>query len=238
MLVSLRQLSSFAVLALFPLITAQSIKADLITDPAGNFLPSYTGPKNGDLDVISAQVFFDGSSFLFTSTQAAPIGLTTGAIYVWGINRGAGTQGFPTLAPGVLFDSVFILNPAGGSSVRDLVTGAGTAISNISFSGSTISGTVPYSALFLQGFGPSQYTVNLWPRFGGVTGNAAISDFAPDNSNRLVTSVTPEPSTVSLFGMAAGGLLGVFRLRRKNSLQGSFPHCSCSSRSLSQPLSK
>ena len=211
-----RTLLSFAMLASLSLAAAQNIKAAVITDPAGDFLPSYTGPKNGDLDVIRAEVTFDGSNFLFTSTQAASVGLTTGGFYVWGVNRGTGLQGFPAIAPGVLFDSVVILNPAGGSTVRDLITSTSTAISNISFSGATISGTVPLSALPSRGFAPSQYTVNLWPRFGGVTGDPSISDFAPDNSNALVTtSAVPEPSTISLFGMAVCGILGVFRFRRK-----------------------
>lgn len=211
-----RPLFSFTTLALFLCGGVQDVKADLITDSASDFLASYTGPKNGDLDVVSAQVFFNGSDFMFTSTQAAPIGTTTGAIYVWGINRGAGTQGFPVIAPGVLFDSIFIINPTGGSTVRDLISNTSTAISNISFSGSTISGTVPLSALPTRGLAPSQYTVNLWPRFSGVTGDPSISDFAPDNSNALVTNAVPEPSTISLLGMAACGALGILRLRRRD----------------------
>jgi PEP-CTERM motif len=214
-----RPLLSFAALAALSLLAVQDIKAELIADPAGDFLPSYTGPKNGDLDVVSAQVFFNGSSFTFTSAQAAPIGLTTGAVYVWGVDRGAGRQGFPVIAPGVLFDSVFIINPAGGSSVRDLISNTGTAINDISFSGSTISGTVPLSTLPSLGRAPSQYTVNLWPRFSGVTGDAAIPDFAPNNTSVLVTSATPEPSTISLLGMAVCGTLGILRLRRRNNSQ-------------------
>ena len=211
-----RPLLSFAMLTSLSLTAAQNIKAAVITDPAGDFLPSYTGPQNGDLDVISAEVSFDGSNFLFTSTQAASVGLTPGGFYVWGIDRGVGRQGFPTIAPGVLFDSVVVLNPAGGSAVRDLIANTSTPISNISFSGAVINGTVPLSALPSMGFAPSQYTVNLWPRAAGITGDPAVSDFAPDNSNVLVTtSAAPEPSTISLFGMAACGILGVFRLRRK-----------------------
>lgn len=214
-----RPLFSFTTLALFLLGAVQDVKADLITDSANDFLASYTGAKNGDLDVVSAQVFFNGSSFMFTSTQAAPIGTTAGAIYVWGINRGAGTQGFPVIAPGVLFDSIFIVNPAGGSTVRDLINNTSTAISNISFSGSTISGTVPLNALPSQGLAPSQYTVNLWPRLSGITGDPAVSDFAPNNSNALVTNAVPEPATISLLGMAACGALGILRMRRRNSSQ-------------------
>jgi hypothetical protein len=212
-------LLSFAVMVLFQLIVAQNMKAELITDPTGDFLRSYTGPKNSDLDVVSAQVLFDGSNFTFTSTQAAPIGLTSGTIYVWGIDRGAGQQGFPAIAPGVLFDSIFIINPAGGSSVRDLVSNTSTPINNINFAGSTISGTVPLSDLPSLGRSPSQYAVNLWPRFSGVTGDAAISDFAPDNSDVLVTNVAPEPSTTSLLGMTFCGALAMFHLRRRNNSQ-------------------
>ena len=83
------------------LLSAVPSTAALISDPAGDFLPSYTGPQNGDLDVLSAQVFFNGSDFRFTSTLNGAIGATPNAIYVWGIDRGAGTPGFPTIAPGV-----------------------------------------------------------------------------------------------------------------------------------------
>src|SRR4051794_34939918 len=79
---------------------------------------------------------------MFTSTQAVPMGLTTGAIYVWGIGRGVGQQRFPVIAPGVLFDSIFTVDSVAGSTVRDLVDNTGTLISNIHFSGSTINGTV------------------------------------------------------------------------------------------------
>lgn len=49
--------------------------------------------------MLQGEVSFDGSSFLFTSTQAGPIGTTTGALYVWGVNLGAGTARFGSLAP-------------------------------------------------------------------------------------------------------------------------------------------
>ena len=51
----------------------------------------------------AAQVFFDGSSFLFTSTMDGVIGTTPAALYVWGIKRGAGAAGFLDIAPGVRF---------------------------------------------------------------------------------------------------------------------------------------
>jgi hypothetical protein len=189
------------------------LSAALITDPAGDFLPSFSGPQNGDLDVLSAQVFFTGSSFVFTSTQNGLVGTTPTGLYVWGIDRGAGTAGFPTLAPGVTFDSLFIINPSGASTVRDNVNNVVTPITNITVSGATVTGTVPLSALPSLGLlAPTDYRVNLWPR-SGAGGNNVISDFAPDNSVAAVTSATPEPGTISLVGTV--GVLGLAMLRRK-----------------------
>ncbi len=190
--------------------------AAVITDPAGDFLPSYTGLKNGDLDVLNAQVFFDGINFLFTSTQNGPIGQTPTGIYVWGIDRGAGTVGFPDIAPGVTFDAVFVINPSGTSTLRDLISSTTTTISNITVSGNTVSGIVPLSALPSRGLTPSNYMVNLWPR-SGAAGNSAISDFAPNNSDALVTT-TPEPGTLSLFATALSGVVLVLRRRKKLSV--------------------
>ncbi len=204
------QTSLFAITSLF-LIGAATSPAATINDPAGDFLPSYAGPQNGDLDVLNAEVFFDGSNFTFTSTQNAAVGTTTGGIYVWGINRGAGMAGFPTIAPGVLFDSVFVINPSGSSVVRDLISGTATPIADITISGSSLSGVVPLSALPSQAFAPGNYQVNLWPRSPGA-GDSFVSDFAPDNSTVSVT-VTPEPATLPLFALAS--LMGVFFLKRR-----------------------
>ena len=204
------QASVLGLSALF--LSAAQSKAAVITDPAGDFIPSYTGPQNGDVDVVSAQVFFDGSSFTFTATMAGAIGTTAGANYVWGIDRGAGTAGFPTIAPGVLFDSVFLINPAGGSMVRDNIAGVSTPITNISFSGDTITGTVPLSLLPSEGFAPADYLVDLWPR-SGSTGLNVIADFAPNNSDAGVTS-TPEPAGLGLLGGAV--LIGFGFVRRRH----------------------
>jgi hypothetical protein len=45
------------------------------------------------------EVSFDGSNLVFQSTSAGPIGTTPGALFVWGINRGAGTGASPTSPP-------------------------------------------------------------------------------------------------------------------------------------------
>ena len=192
------------------LFSAVPSTAALITDPAGDFLPSFTGPHNGDLDVLSAEVFFNGSDFRFTSTLNGAIGTTSGAAYVWGVDRGAGKHGFPTIAPGVTFDSVFVINPSGSSAVHDVVSGVNTAVTGITVSGDTLTGIVPLSALPSRGFAPSAYLVNLWPVAGA--GNAGLADFAPDNSDAAVTP-TPEPGTLSLVAMVGLAALALIRRR-------------------------
>jgi hypothetical protein len=192
-----------------------------ISDPAGDILATFAGPPNAtDLDVLGASVTFTGSEFVFTGTMNGPIGSTTGGFYVWGVDRGAGTPRFGAFRPGVLFDSVVVLQTgATPSTVTALVPAPPVATplppGSVTFSGNTIEGRVPLALLPSLGFAPDQYTWNLWPRFAGATGNAQISDFAPDNSNALIATI-PEPSSLALAGV--GGLpllLGLTRRRRR-----------------------
>ena len=91
-----------------------SASAAFITDPAGDFLTSYTGPRGGDLDVLNAEVTLLQSSFRFTTQLNGTVGTTAGAFYVWGVDRGQGTPRFAGLGlNGVLFDSVLIVRPDG-----------------------------------------------------------------------------------------------------------------------------
>lgn len=196
------------------LLGALSAAADVISDPTNDFLPSFTGPHNGDLDAVSAQVFFDGANFTFTSTLNGIVGTTPTGLYVWGIDRGAGTVGFPAIASGVTFDAIFAINPAGTSTVRDLISGTATNISAITVSGATVTGVVPASALPSRGLAPTSFLVNLWPR-SGAGGNNVIADFAPDNSDAGVTVLTPEPATLGLFSAASVAALALLRRRTR-----------------------
>jgi hypothetical protein len=200
----------FAALCLLPILSP----AALITDPPGDFLPTYTGPANGDLDVLTAEVFFDGSSYLFTSTSNATIGTTPAGVFVWGINRGAGFATFPGIAPGVTFDSVVIIVPGGDSFAMTLDTSVTTPIpsSDVFRSGAFLSARVPLSALPSLGAAPQNYTVNLWPRSELLLIDEVIADFAPDNSNAAVT-VIPEPTTAILLGSAFAAAAFLRRLR-------------------------
>ncbi|QDU58857.1 PEP-CTERM sorting domain-containing protein [Aeoliella mucimassa] len=210
-------------LAVILCATVSSIaRAEIVVDPAGDLLPTYSsGPANGDLDVLSSEVVFDrqANTLAFTATHADDIGLTDGALYVWGLDRGQGTERFltgdPAIGAGVFFDSVLILRPDGTGSYVDLFNGGSVDLApgSVSIDGGTIASTeLPLSLFPSTGFAPEDYTWNLWPRVG-LGANNQITDFAPDASNAGLTTV-PEPASVVLvmFGAAAAAV-GLVRRR-------------------------
>ena len=186
-----------------------------VNDPINDFIPSYTGVHNGDLDVVSSFVTYNPGTdtFFFSGTMNAAIGTTPSAFYVWGLDRGTGTPRFGAIATGVLFDSVVILRLDGSAAVN-LLPGATNLPGAATFAGNTISASISGSLLPGKGFAKSDYTWNLWPRDGSQpAGNGQISDFAPDNSNAPV-AVVPEPSSVMLLALGLGAL--GWRARRRN----------------------
>ena len=170
--------------------TSPTDRPSYVSDAVNDFIPSFDGPHNPDLDARTMEVSFDGTTFDFAATVAGNVGITTGGVYVWGVNRGAGTARFGAIATGVLFDFVLIVKPGGTSSVRDFITGVATDLpaSAVTIAGASIDVRVPASLLPTQGLTPALYTTNFWPRTGLVS-NTQIADFAPDNSNAPVRSL-------------------------------------------------
>jgi hypothetical protein len=194
--------------------------ASTMVDPANDFLPSFTGPHNGDLDVLSIRVSLSGSFFKLDATLGGPIGTTTGGLYVWGVNRGAGTPNFVTNDPGlnkVLFDSVVVLDNLGGGRVVQLgVPGAFVLASGaVTISGNSISALVPTGALPTRGFAFERYGFNLWPRSGGGP-FSLISDFAPNNAT---IAAIPEASVWFMMVAGFGATGAALRARRRRTPQ-------------------
>lgn len=189
-------------------------------DPVGDFLSIYVGPQAGDLDVVRVAARFAGPGKVrLTADHDGPIGATAGAAYVWGIDRGQGTERLAALTPsvgaGIPFDAVAVLFPDGTGFVADLVNGTPPATidgADISIDGARISAVLSKALLPSTGFAFRDYAYNLWPRHapGGVNGsdNTQISDLAPDAGT--ITAV-PVPAALglqlvglTLLGWAAG----------------------------------
>ena len=169
-----------------PLTVSAGTASAGINDTANDFLPGYTGSHNGDLNVVSSFVNY---------------------------NPGTGTAIFGPLATGVLFDSAAIFRPDGNATVNRFNGSDNLPAGTATFAGNTIQDSISGALLASTSFDKTACTWNLWPRDGSQAGTAAISDFAPDNSNAGVM-VVPEPSTVTLLALGLGALGMAARGRR------------------------
>lgn len=186
--------------------------AHAASDPAGDFLGTYSGPALADLDIISADARFDGTNFTLTATMNGPITGTPGSLFVWGVNRGAGVDrlnlvSMPALDPTVKWDALAVMATNGDLRV---VTLPGPAVSFIPggtvVNGNTISTSVALASWPSTGFAPTSYTFQLWTRLRANPAmdgtNIEIADFGP----RLFASV-PEPVSWAMMicGFAVAG---------------------------------
>ena len=67
--------------------------AYLETDAAGDFLPTYTGPHDPGLDVVSYEAVLVGDHLVLAGEMAGPVAptLEVGGLYIIGLDRGRGT---------------------------------------------------------------------------------------------------------------------------------------------------
>jgi PEP-CTERM motif-containing protein len=202
-------------------LAASPALAALITDPAGDFLATYTGPLGGDLDVLTAEAILKGTQLTLTATLNGDVGTTAGGVYVWGVDRGAGVPIFqsntPPIGEGVLFDSVVVLNTnLTGAVVEILPTSSVTPLpaGSVTVSGHTITGVFDISLLPSNGASLFGYGYNLWPRNGlDPTNSGQVADFAPDRSTAFAT--VPEPAAWALM-ITGFGLVGLIARRRSS----------------------
>jgi hypothetical protein len=202
-------------------LVASPLHATTFADPSGDLLATYTGPHDSDLDILSGSAAFNDSDLLLSSTMDGPIGTTTGSLFLWGVDRGAGTDrlitsGPPAVGtPDLLLDAIVALL-ANGTGRVVLFPAIGAPVTTpldpslITISGDTISARIPRSMLPTTGFAFDDYTYVHWSR-SVVGGQQFIADLAPDAST--TATFVPEPG---VWGLLVGGFaLAGAALRRR-----------------------
>ena len=193
-------------IGLLAIAPSGSTRADLIPDPVGDFLSTYTGPHDPGLDVVAHQVTIVGDHLVFFSRMDGPIAPTQaiGGVYLIGLDRGPGTprfrSGTPVIGPNVLFDSVLRINPNGTGQFNNIVAGTVTPLNpaDIIIDGDEFIAAVPLSVLSPAATRPPcEWTYNVWPR-NGVGQNVQVSDLAPDDGNSPVQSIPEVDCTTDL----------------------------------------
>jgi len=179
--------------------------ASTISDPVGDFLPSFVAAfptqLTPDLDVVGLTVDVNDatSAFDITGTLAGPLDTVHGQnLYVVGVDTGAGAiRPFADIGePNVIFDAAIVIRENGTGFL-----GAHTLSPSIV--GDSFSLSVPFAFLTSSGFAsPHDYLFNLWPRVA-LGNNNQISDFAPQNALLAV----PEPSVwaLAILGLGLAG---------------------------------
>lgn len=212
--------SVFLTVSALMLAFGGAAQATTVADPTGDFISSYTGPHQADLDVTSFTVTYNSvsQSFLLQSTMAGTIDPALGGFYAIGVDTGTGPNSFASIGlAGVRFNTVIAVRKDGTANIGANALAAGS----VTIGGNALSVMVPLSLLASTGFTPDHYAFNIWPRSSTTPGTAVISDFAPDNgivSTLGVTNAAPEPATwmTMVLGFALAGT--ALRARRRQPL--------------------
>jgi hypothetical protein len=193
-------------------LVATPAAAVTISDPVGDFLPSFAGTTSPDLDVTNFSVVFDGTNFLLGATLAGDIVPSNNALYVIGINTGTGiNHPFANIGePNVAFNQVILLNGATG------IATLGSTTLESSITGNAFSILLPGNLPISTGNSPAQYSFALWPRVG-LGNNNQISDFAPQNA-MLTAGAVPEPASWAMMLVGFAGVGAALRRSRRRPL--------------------
>lgn len=198
--------------AMFGMAMAGSAQAATVSDPVGDFLPSFVGAQDADLDVTQFSVFYSSATQRFTvrALLAGNVDPSRPGLYVLGINTGTGVaRPFGAIGnPNVIFNQVAVIRKSG-------VTNIGANPLTAAINANRISLVIPLSLLPSTGFAPTAYGFNLWPR-NGLGNSNQITDFAPDNAN-LAPGI-PEPASWAMM-LTGFGLSGSL-LRRSRRARG------------------
>jgi len=205
-----------AALPVLALACAAPAHAVTVADPTGDFLPTFAGPDDADLDVTSFFVKYDSAAnaFRLQGEVAGDIDPSKAGLYAIGVNTGTGPIApFADVgAPNVIFNQVIGVLKTGAAFV-----GANPLTATID--GNVFRVVVPLALLPSTGFAPADYQFNLWPRTALGPNNALISDFAPDNAT--ISAAVPEPATWAI--LLAGFALAGAALRRRSRVRAACP---------------
>jgi len=210
-------MSKVAMLCACPMVLLAAMPASAATafDPSGDFLPSYTGTKLNDLEVLSFTVLFNQLSSTFTLgwTVNAPIDPATPGVYVIGVNTGTGVNApFGSIGAGnVVFNQAILVGKDGAATL------GGVSIGTASIVGNAASISLAAALFPSTGLQPQNYGWNIWPR-GTGTGLGQITDFAPNNGLLAAVAPVPEPSTWALMLLGFGGMGLAMRHGRRRRL--------------------
>lgn len=218
-----RRWAGAALAASFLFLLSGAASATSVPDVSGDFLSSYTGPQNSDLDLLGLTAERNGTGVRLSALTNGMIGTTATGSVVWGVNRGSGFPGLissgpPVIGPStLLFDAVVVLGYGGAGRIRTFGGGGSfidtlLAPETVSISGNSISAFIPSSFLAGTGFQTADYTYLGWTR-SGLGPQNLIADLAPEGRSFTVSAV-PETATWAML-IAGFGVVGAAARRRR-----------------------